>query len=128
MTEVTQGAHSKHTNGTDTQAMTSKGAEKENDSVKSSERPKAEKRQSQSSATGEDGASKKDSPKKRRKVNHGELHVESGRQSGRSAADFYTACIYCRRSVSMHSMPSISILRAAIGRLVGVTDILVNSI
>ena len=57
--------------------MTSK-AEKEDGPTKSSERPsRLEKRHSQSPVTGEDGADKKESPKKRRKVNHGKsLAVE----------------------------------------------------
>ena len=55
--------------------MTSK-AEKEDGSAKSSERPpKVEKRQSLSSLTGEDGGDKKESPKKRRKVNHGRVYA-----------------------------------------------------
>lgn len=75
MSEVAQGARTTHTNGSDTAEMTSKDGDKENGSVKSSERPGVEKHQSLSSAAGEDGASKNDNQKKRRKVNHGKLHV-----------------------------------------------------
>lgn len=71
MNNVAQDAALDHTNGTSRKAMTSKEGDKENGRRASNGHPKLVKRQSHSSANGDDATATKDSTKKRRKVNHG---------------------------------------------------------
>lgn len=113
MTDVAQTPAPKHTNGLARREMTSKGSDKENGRRASNGPPKLEKRQSYSSNTGDDAAvAKKDSTKKRRKVNHGGCPffyahglVSVWDYTSEYEADGCVACIYCRRSVSIGYQP-----------------------
>lgn len=101
-------AHTKESNGAAAAEMTTskdKGADQDTSGSKRSNGsaaapPQLEKRQSQSSAQGDDGKDKKDNPRKRRKVNHGELFSCVSSIFLACGTDWRLACIYCRRSVS----------------------------